>query len=226
MVFTDRVQAGRALAGRLLYLRGHDPVVVGVAGGGLLVAAEIAAELDAPLDMVVAHKVHAPGHPGLALGAISEGGVTVSNHDVLRRLQVDAGRLATALRRERPELSRRTAWYRRTRPAIELSGATVVLVDDGIASGLTIGAAIRVVRAKGARTVVLAVPVAPVAVLDELSGMVDQVVCPQAVRWLRSPGAWYVESLELHDTELIALLREHRDRIEGRQSPTRHSATG
>lgn len=226
MVFTDRAQAGQLLAPRLGYLRGHDPVVVGIVGGGLVVAAEVADELDAPLDVAVIHKVGVPGHAGLNLAAIGEGGVTVSDHQVVRRLHVDAGRLSSAVRKERPTLAQRTAWYRRTRPAVDLHEATVVLVTDGIMTGLTVRAAIRVVRAHGARTVVLGVPVAPVAVLEDLARSVEQVICPRPVRWLHSVASRYVEYPEVRDTELIALLRAHRERVGDREPPARTSATG
>src|ERR1019366_2009760 len=161
MQFADRVDAGRRLAAKLGPLQGEDLVVVGLPRGGVPVALEVARALDAPLDVIVVRKLGGPVQPELGMGAIGEGGVRVLNAGVVRLARVSSDELATVERRERVELERRARRFRGDRPPVRLDGKTVVVVDDGIATGSTARAACQVARAQGASRIVLAVPVAP-----------------------------------------------------------------
>ena len=161
MLFVDRVDAGRRLARKLEHLRGAGVVVVGLPRGGVPVALEVAEALDAPLDVILVRKLGVPLQPELGMGAIGEDGVRVINHAVISIAGVSESEIADVERRERTELARRAERFRRGRPRIPLEGRTVVVVDDGIATGSTARAACQVARAEGADRVILAVPVAP-----------------------------------------------------------------
>ena len=161
MTFTDRADAGRQLARLLTHLQGDDVVVIGLPRGGVPVAAEVARELRAPLDVIVVRKLGVPVQPELAMGAIGEGGAEVVNHDVVRAAHVTAREFAAVEAEQRDELTRRSMRFRGERPRMPLAGKVVIVVDDGIATGSTARAACAVVRSEGASRVVLAVPVAP-----------------------------------------------------------------
>lgn len=161
MLFTDRVDAGRKLAERLAPLAGEDVVVLGLPRGGLPVAAEVADALRAPLDVCLVRKLGVPFQPELGMGAVAEEGVLVLNDHVVRASGVSQAELREIEQREREVLEDRARRYRGDRPPLEIGGRTVVVVDDGIATGSTARAACRTVRNRGAARVVLAVPVAP-----------------------------------------------------------------
>jgi putative phosphoribosyl transferase len=206
MRFRDRADAGRALAARLTHLRAADPVVVGLPRGGVPVAAVVAAALGAELDVVLVRKIGAPEREELAVGAIGEDGVTVRNEAVLRELGISWDDLADRIEHERAEIRRRAAVLRSgERP--ELSGRTVILVDDGIATGATVIAALRVLRDLGATRVVLAVPVAPPDSLAALAPLADEVVCPMTPRRFAAVGQWYDDFTQVPDDQVRTLLR-------------------
>ncbi|HKS46914.1 MAG TPA: phosphoribosyltransferase family protein [Amycolatopsis sp.] len=177
MRFRDRRQAGHALGERFRLLRADDPVVVGIARGGVVVAREIADVLGAPLDVLLIGKIEVPGRPGTELAAVGEGGVLVTNYDAAARLGMAPAELRFAANRERAELARRIKPLRQHIRRVPVGGRTVILTDDAVTTGATARAAIRVLRARGAHRVVLAVPFAPVAALDQLSRDADQIVC-------------------------------------------------
>ncbi|QXV56512.1 phosphoribosyltransferase [Amycolatopsis sp. TNS106] len=206
MRFQDRREAGRALAKRLRYLRGHHAIVLGLPRGGVVIAKEIADVLDAPLDILLVRKIGLPGGPELAMGALGEGGVLVTDHDVVRGWGITPADVATAADAQRAELARRTTLYRRGRPPIPVTGQTVVLADDGVATGSTASAAIRVLRARQAGKIILAVPVGPESVLDRLGRDVDQVVCLSAPHRFRSVGHSYGTFPQLEDADVLTLL--------------------
>ena len=206
MPFADRADAGRRLAKRLRYLRGEDAVVVGLPRGGVPVALHVALALDAPLDVIVVRKLGVPFHRELAMGAIGEGGVRILNGDVISAAGVSAGDLAEVERRERAELDRRARLFRRGRPPVALRGRTVVVVDDGIATGSTARAACQVARAHGAAEVVLAVPVAPPGWARRLGGMADECVALETPPGFVAIGQFYADFSPTSDDEVVACL--------------------
>jgi putative phosphoribosyl transferase len=210
MPFLDRIDAGRRLAAGLLRLRGQDVVVLGLPRGGVPVAAEVARGLHAPLDVVVVRKLGVPVQPELGMGAIGEDGVRVINPDVVRMAQVTADELAEVEQRERRELSRRAQRFRGDRPPLPVAGRTVIIVDDGIATGSTARAACQVTRARGAARVVLATPVAPPSAAPALAADADEVICLETPEYFSAIGEWYEDFSQTSDEEVVRLLRGSR----------------
>jgi putative phosphoribosyl transferase len=208
MRFHDRRAAGRRLAEELTELRADDPVVLGLPRGGVPVAAEIAHVLGVPLDIVLVRKIGAPDRPELAVGAVGEDGVTVRNEAVLAELGLTWEDLAKQVERERAEIERRAIALRPDRPRPNLRDRTVVLVDDGIATGATVVAAVRVLRRLGAGRIVLAVPVAPADSLPRLREVADDVVCGLAPNRFLAVGQWYEDFAQVPDRQVRALLAE------------------
>jgi putative phosphoribosyl transferase len=210
-VFVDRADAGRQLGQRLQHLRGPgsnpDVVVLGLPRGGVRVAAEVAAALDAPLDVIVVRKLGVPSLPELAMGAIGEGDVRIVIPETVRRAGVTPEAFDAVERRERAELQRRAERFRGDRPQIPLAGRTAVVVDDGIATGSTARAACQVVRAQGADRVVLAVPVAPANWTHGLSDAADELIALSTPRQLQAIGLWYSDFSQSSDDEVVTCLR-------------------
>jgi putative phosphoribosyl transferase len=222
--FMDRVDAGRLLGSRLIHLRGQDVVVVGLPRGGVPVAAEVAVALDAPLDVIVVRKLGVPFQPELGMGAIGEGGIRVLNSEVLRLAGVSSKELSVVEERERAELERRARLYRGDLPAIPLTGRTVVVVDDGLATGSTATAACQVCRARGAGRVVLAVPVAPQDWTVRLAGAADELICVQTPEPFFAIGQFYVDFSQTTDDEVARCLERGRrlvDAADGDDPPMR-----
>jgi putative phosphoribosyl transferase len=220
MEFRDRADAGRALAARLDHLRGEDIVVLGLPRGGVPVAAEVAAALEAPLDVIVVRKLGAPMQTELAMGAIGEGGILVRNEDVLAVAGISDAELDAAERRERRTLDERAAALRGDGPPVPLAGKTVVVVDDGIATGSTARAACLVARARGAARVVLAVPVAPASSLKSFASVADEVVCVDAPVQFFAVGQWYEDFSQTSDREVRELLRRAASRQSAAAGPS------
>jgi putative phosphoribosyl transferase len=206
--FADRVDAGRALATRLIELGYADAVVVGLPRGGVVVAAEVARILRVPLDIVVVRKIAAPWNPELALGAVCEGGVLVRNEDVLTAIGLDEVGFQAAVAAATAQVADRSRRLRGDRPLADLAGRTVIVVDDGVATGATAAAAAGVVRARGADSVVLAVPVAAPEAIVQLREVADAVVVVDAPPQLGSVGAWYSDFGQVPDDEVLGLLRD------------------
>ncbi len=208
MRFRDRAEAGRRLGARLVELGvtgvAGDVVVVGLPRGGVPVAAEVAAVLGAPLDVVVVRKLGAPMQPELALGAIGEGSARVLNHHVIEAFGVGEDELREIERRERAELERRARNLRGVIGGVPLRGRTVVVVDDGLATGATARAAVEVVRAAGARRVMLAVPVAPAHWAG--AEVADRLVVLEAIDRFIAVGHHYVDFAQVTDDEVRACL--------------------
>lgn len=207
----DRRDAGRRLAQRL---RGHvdaSALVLGLPRGGVPVAAEIAHALGIPLDVMVVRKLGVPGHEEFAMGAIASGGVQVLDKPLIQRLGVDARRLESVIDHERHELERREHAFRGDRAYPSLTGRQVILVDDGIATGATMRAAIRAVRRLGAEHCTLAVPVAAPESLEALRPEVDHVVCLAAPEHFASVGQWYRHFDQTSDAEVSTCLRRSND---------------
>jgi putative phosphoribosyl transferase len=214
MPFRNRAAAGRRLASRLLHVRDEQPVVLALPRGGVPVAYEVARALDAPLDVILVRKLGVPSQPELAMGALGEGGVRVLNRDVLRTARVPAEQIARVEARERAELERRARTFRGQRPMTPIDGRSVIVIDDGIATGSTALAALQVARARGARRVVLAAPVAPPETVRFLAG--DAAGAPDEIVILEQPdrmwaiGSWYVDFAQTTDAEVVALLERAR----------------
>ncbi|MCU1607943.1 MAG: phosphoribosyltransferase [Modestobacter sp.] len=206
MPFRDRADAGRQLARRVAHLRGADVVVLGLPRGGVPVAYEVATALDAPLDVVLVRKVRVPGRPELAMGAVGEGDVVVRNDHVLRLARVGAEEFAAAADREREELERRAQRVRVARPRLPLAGRTVLVVDDGIATGATARAAGAVVRAQGAARVVLAAPVCAPDAAMTLAGAVEELVCLEVPQGFVAVGQAYTHFRPTPDQTVLDLL--------------------
>jgi putative phosphoribosyl transferase len=206
MRFDDRRAAGRQLAWRLEFLRGQDVLVLGLPRGGVPVAYEVAISLDAPLDVLVVRKLGVPWQPELGFGAIGENGVRVLNHAVLDDTGLGPAEQAAVEDAERAELERRVSRYRQGRDPVPSAGRTVVIVDDGLATGATAEAACQVVRGQGAARIVLAVPVGPAPVVGRLRRVADEVVCLRSLQFLGAVGAWYHDFTQTSDAEVTALL--------------------
>lgn len=199
----DRMAAGRALAGLLEGYRGSDAIVLALPRGGVPVAWEIARALDLPLDLLPVRKLGMPGHAEYALGAIAGGGVRVLNPQALHGAAPDPEYLEQVTARERRE-----QLYRGERPPPSLRGRTVLLVDDGLATGATMRAAVQAVRRQAPARIVLAVPVASREALAELRARVEEIVCPLVPDWLSSIGEWYLDFAQTEDARVLAILAE------------------
>jgi predicted phosphoribosyltransferase len=209
-LFADRHEAGVELASRLRTYRGRpDLVVLALPRGGVPVAFEIAEALDAPLDIFVVRKLGMPGHPEFAMGAIASGGVRVLNTDVVRSYRIPDGAVEAVAQRELAELERREREYRQGRPLTDLRNRTVILVDDGLATGSTMRAAVQSVRLHGPARVVVAVPVGAPAACQELAGVADEAVCARMPEPFSAVGQWYRDFSQTTDEEVRALLQKH-----------------
>ena len=205
-LFRDRREAGQRLARRVASLGVKDPVVLGLPRGGVPVAAEVARQLQAPLDVILVRKLGVPYQPELALGAVGEGGVGVLNEEVLRASGVGMRDVAAVEARERAEIERRAQQLRGVLPRVTLEGRTAIIVDDGIATGSTVRAALRVARAHGAARVIVAVPVAPADTARVLEEDADAVVVLETPADFWGVGQWYEDFSQVSDDEVRAEL--------------------
>jgi len=207
-LFQDRRDAGRVLAGRLDRYRDRpDVVVLGLPRGGVPVAYEVAAALRAPLDVFLVRKLGVPGQEELAMGAIASGGVVVLNDDVVRALDIGSAAVHRVAVDEGRELARREQTYRQGRAAPDLARRTAVLVDDGLATGASMRAAVLAVREPAPATVVIAVPAAPASTCRELAALVDEVVCATTPEPFFTVSAAYWDFTQTTDEEVQELLR-------------------
>jgi predicted phosphoribosyltransferase len=207
MRFRDRRQAGMVLAGRLQHLAGiSDLVVLALPRGGVPVAHEVARSLGAPMDVFVVRKLGLPGHPELAMGAIASGGVCVMNEEVITMFRPSAAVIEAVARAELTELERRERAYRDGREPLPVEGRTVVLVDDGLATGSTMRAAVLAVRRLRPARVMVAAPVGARQTCEALRGIADEVVCAQTPEPFSAVGPWYVDFSQTTDEEVRQLL--------------------
>lgn len=220
MLFRDRREAGRLLAGRLASRGGWpDAVVLALPRGGVPVAAEVAMALGAPLDVFLVRKLGVPSQPELAMGAIASGGLRVIDPGVLAACGVSPAELEAVTVSELRELERRERAYRGGAPPLAVRGKTAVLVDDGIATGSSIRAALAALRRMGPARVVVAVPVAPPSTLRELEDLADEVVCVAAPRSFRAVGEFYQDFEQTTDAEVRRLLWRAAPAQEGVRGP-------
>lgn len=210
MKFSNRHEAGRQLAENLAaYANRSDTLVLGLPRGGVPVAEPVASTLRAPLDVFVVRKLGVPGHPELAMGAIASGGIRILNKEVIEALQIPFPLIETVAIREETELARREQAYRGQRPVPEVSGKIVILVDDGIATGSTMTAAITALRQRKARFIVAAAPTIARETRDLLRRSADAVVCVIAPQDFCGVGQWYEDFAQTTDGEVREILAHH-----------------
>jgi predicted phosphoribosyltransferase len=206
--FRDRFEAGRVLAGRLLkYANRPDVLVLALPRGGVPVAFEVARALHAPLDVFLVRKLGVPGHEELAMGAIASGGVRVLNDEVVRALHIPDEEIDAVAAEEERELERRAQAYRDGRPAPDVRGRIVILIDDGLATGSTMRAAVAALRQQGPARIVVAVPVGAAETCAELQEEADEAVCARAPEPFYAVGLWYEDFAQTTDEEVHELLQ-------------------
>jgi len=211
MIFKDRAEAGRKLAEVLgKYKNEPETVVLFLPRGGVVLAVEVARALNLPMDLVVPRKIGAPGHEEYAIGAITESGEGIFNEAELENLGIGQEYLDKTVAAEKKEAERRLRTYRGDRPPLDLAGKTVIIIDDGIATGLTMRAAIKSVQAKGASKVVVAIPVAARDSLDIIKQGVDEVICLNVPPFFGAVGAFYEVFEQVEDEEVVRLMGEMR----------------
>jgi putative phosphoribosyl transferase len=220
--FADRTEAGRRLAERLGRFKDEAPVVLALPRGGVPVAYEVAKTLQAPLDLVLVRKIGAPFQPELAIGAVVDGErpELVVNRDVVGEYQIPAGYLASERERQLAEIERRRELYLAGRPRAEVRDRIAIVIDDGIATGATMEAALLATRRAAPKRLVLAVPVAPPDTLERLRPEVDEVVCLMVPGFLGAIGSFYRDFRQLDDEEVIELLQEAARWAEAEASST------
>lgn len=205
----DRREAGRLLAAELMaYAERPDVVVLGLPRGGVVVAYEVAKALQAPLDIFMVRKLGVPGHEELAMGGIASGGVRTINHDVVSMMGISPAQIEAAAQRQHVVLEQREATYRGAAPPLRLEGRTVIVVDDGLATGASMRTAVRALRQHNPKQLVVAVPVAPESTCRELAADADEVVCVFMPEPFYAIGAWYQDFTQTADGEVVDLLRE------------------
>jgi predicted phosphoribosyltransferase len=207
-LYRDRRHAGRILATALApkYGRRDDVVVLALPRGGVPVAWEVARALHAPLDVFVVRKLGVPGQEELAMGALASGGVVVLNHDVVEALGIDENTLSRVAADELRELTRRERLYRGARPPTPVEDKTVILVDDGLATGSSMRAAVQALRQRGPRELVVAVPIAAPSTCKDLAEEVDDILCAATPEPMRAVGLWYEDFSQTTDDEVRELL--------------------
>jgi predicted phosphoribosyltransferase len=212
--FSDRTEAGLELAARLDHYKDRDDVVVlALPRGGVPVAYEVARRLRAPLDIFLVRKLGVPRHPELAMGAIATGAVRVLNEDVVNWYGIPLSVIDQVARAEQAELERRERAYRDGRPPIPLEGRTVLLIDDGLATGSTMKAAVQAVRAHKPAGIVVAVPVGSPETCAEFADLADDIVCARTPEPFSAVGLWYRDFSQTSDAEVRALLHEHPEAV-------------
>jgi putative phosphoribosyl transferase len=207
MRFRDRTAAGQELARALADLQGrNDLLVLGVPRGGVVVAVEVAHALGAPLDVCLTHKLGAPDNPELAIGAVTEGGQVVLDQDIMDHLWLPSGYVKAESERQRRELARRALVYRGDRPAPQITGRTVIVIDDGLATGSTMLAALQALDAQAPASLIAAIPVAPPEAIQRLARQADRVECLLCPRPFWAVGAFYAHFDQVSDEEVVQLL--------------------
>jgi predicted phosphoribosyltransferase len=221
-VLRDRTAAGKSLVEPLLkYARRADVIVLALPRGGVPVAYEVATALEVRLDLLLVRKLGVPSHQEFAMGAIASGGIQIVNEDALRANYIDQRTLEAVIAREGLELQRRERAYRATRAPIKLQDQVVILVDDGLATGASMMAAVHAVRLQKPARIVVAVPVAPLETAEALRSEVDELVCPLIPEWMMSIGNWYMDFSQTSDEEVIDLLQRawQRESAPGQGAP-------
>ncbi|TJV69746.1 MAG: phosphoribosyltransferase [Mesorhizobium sp.] len=224
-MFRDRQEAGQKLGASLNLLQLKDPIVLALPRGGVPVAAEVAKALKAPLDLVIVRKVGAPGNPELAVAAIVDGEPpdVVLNREIVEAYALDDGALRVLIAQERPELERRRAVYRGKDLPLSVTGKTVILVDDGAATGTTMKVAVRALKRRSPRKIIVALPVAPVDTADELAQEADLICLNQPARF-RALSYYYGNFPQLSDNEVLDIMALARGNADERRRSGQHTA--
>ena len=210
-ILKDRVEAGKRLASAVKSV-GKDAIILGVPRGGVVVGFEVAQALCVPLDIIVTKKIGAPENPELAVGAVAEDGTYILDEDILRQIYVPKEYIAEEVERQKQEIQRRLIRYRGDVPYPTLKNREVVVIDDGVATGSTLKAALHLLSGKGAKTVVVAVPVGPPETIRELRKLADRVVVLFTPEPFYAIGQFYVDFSQTSDKEVIELLRRNREK--------------
>jgi putative phosphoribosyl transferase len=209
MIFRDRRDAGQQLAERLAFLKTQPSVIVlGIPRGGVVVAAEVARALNAPLDIFLAHKIGAPFNPELAIGAVTSSGEVLLDDILVRELRISEKEIAREVERQRAEIARRLGTFRQARPPLDVKNKTVVLIDDGVATGSTVLASLRALRQQNPARLILAIPVGPSETLQRLSCECDQLVVLETPEPFYAVGRFYMRFDQTTDAEVVELLRQ------------------
>ncbi|EKD74155.1 MAG: Phosphoribosyltransferase [uncultured bacterium] len=212
--FLNRYQAGKLLAEQLKsYAKKPDVIVLALPRGGVPVAYEVAKKLSVPLEVFIVRKLGVPGHEELAMGAIATGGVVVFNDEIVDNLTISQAAINRVIQAEQQELQRRELTYRGNRPFPALSGKTIILVDDGIATGATMRAAIKSLRQQSPAAIIMAVPVAALSTCEEIANNVDKIVCLLKPHNFYAVGAWYEDFSQTTDNEVFELLTKAHQKI-------------
>ena len=206
--YEDRADAGRYLAGKLQkYARKADTIVLGLPRGGIVVAFEVAQELSLPMDVFLVRKLGVPGYEELAMGAIASGGTQVLNPDVVRSIRITSDEIQRVAAREEKELIRREHAYRNNHAPYKVKDQTIILIDDGLATGATMRAAVSALRKQKPFKIVVAVPVASRESCDEIGAQADEIVCGITPPNFNAVGAWYEDFRQTSDEEVVSLLK-------------------
>ena len=214
MLFHDRVEAGKFLASKLGKYRSRpDVVVLALPRGGVPVAYQVATELDLPLDIYLVRKLGVPGHEELAMGAIASGSIRVLNEDIVRSLGIPQTVIDSVAALEQAELERREKYYRQEESPIDVRNKTVILIDDGLATGATMRAAAEALRHRRVKQIVVAVPVAAPSTCKEFESEVDHVVCGVTPEPFYGVGSWYMDFTQTSDDAVIDFLQKARGKI-------------
>jgi len=221
--FRDRHDAGRQLALELERFRSRSPIVLGLPRGGVPVAFEVADYLDAPLDVFVVRKLGVPGHPELAMGAVASGGALVLNREVLEFMHIPLPIVEDVAQREAAEVVRRDALYRDETPVLRVEGRTVLLVDDGLATGASMRAALSALRILGPARLIAAVPIAAPQVCHDLLDIAHEVVCAHTPEKFRAVSLWYKDFEQTSDDEVRRLLAANRRRFSHSRATSRRA---
>jgi putative phosphoribosyl transferase len=210
MLFNDRYSAGEQLAELLtVYKEAQDTLILGLPRGGVVTAYAVAQKLHLPLDVTCPRKIGAPFNPEFAIGAITETGEGFFNEALITRLGISKEYIAHEIKKERERATARLKMFRRDLPPRQLQGKTVILMDDGLATGATMKAAIASVRKEQAEIVIVAVPVAPLETLQEIQALVDQAFCLETPSFFEAVGQFYLHFTQVEDAEVLALLQKN-----------------
>ncbi|AMZ70341.1 MULTISPECIES: phosphoribosyltransferase [Pseudomonas] len=219
----NRAEAGRRLVEPLLkYANRPDAVILALPRGGVPVAYEVATALNVRLDLMLVRKLGVPSHPEFAMGAIASAGIQILNDEALRVHPIDRASFEAVVARETQELLRREQVYRGNRPPLQLKDQVVILIDDGLATGSSMMAAVHAVRLQSPARIVVAVPVAPLETVEALRSEVNEVICPLIPEWMMSIGYWYLDFAQTSDAEVIELMRQAWQREAASGCATEH----